>query len=758
MTTRTTLALLFAAAGLLSACGGSDDNKPATVTAVTDPDTVADQRASALVAQMTLDEKIQLVHGVGTQTGPLGGAGYIPGIPRLGIPDYYTADSATGVYQAKNGVTVDNGATAMPSNIALAASWDTQLAYNYGSQIGKELRTIGYTEGLGGGVDLARELRNGRIFEYMGEDPVLAGYLIASRTTGTQDQKVVATIKHFAANDQETNRFTSNSIIDERTLRELQLLPFEIGIKQGKPGNVMCAYNLLNGIKSCENTYLLTDVLKTEWGYQGKVQSDWFMALTDTVRGANAGLDEEEGGSTDDSAGFYGVPTFFNQKLKAAIAAGTVPLSRLNDMVQRKLRTMIRLGIMDSPAPLGGTIDQAAGDVAAKAAAEQSMVLLKNATPAGATTPALPLNAATIQRIVVIGGHADVGVMAGGGSALTPPRGGNAVTCLNPTATIGGQVSACATWYKSSPLDAIKAKAPNATVTYLDGSDAAAAATAAANADVAIVFGTQWETEGGDLASLSLPDAVADPANQSYDQNALIAAVAASAKRSVVVLESGTAVTMPWVNNVHSVLEAWYPGIQGGAAIADVLFGTVNPSGKLPITFPVNDTDQPQKAISSTDLNVVYSEGLNMGYRWYDSQNITPLFPFGHGLSYTSFAYFGLTTAVDANGNLTASFTLKNTGLVAGAEVAQIYAALPAAAGEPPQRLIGWQKVQLAPGASTKVTVSATAERLAIWDITLHQWRIPAGTFSFTVGGSSRDPLALASKQPFAGKVLALTH
>ena len=604
-------------------------------------------------------------------------------------------------------------------------------------------------------MNLARELRNGRTFEYMGEDPVLAGLLVAARTRGTQDQKVVATIKHFAANDQETNRFVSNSVIDERTLRELHLLPFEIGIKEGQPGNVMCAYNLVNGEKSCENKTLLTDVLKTEWGFKGKVQSDWFAALTDTVRGANAGLDEEEAGSTDDALGFYGVPTYFNQKLKAAVAAGSVAQARLDDMVQRKLRTLYRVGIMDSPAKTGGTIDTAAGDAAALKAAEQSIVLLKNAVPTGASAATLPLDATTIRSIVVIGGHADAGVMAGGGSALTPPRGGNAVTCLDPSYTIGGQVTGCATWYKSAPLTAIRAQAPNATVTYFDGSDATAAANAAANADVAIVFGTQWETEVADLPSLSLPDGVADPANQSYDQNALIAAVAAKAKRSVVVLESGTAVTMPWIDSVHSVLEAWYPGLQGGAAIANILFGDVNPSGKLPITFPVSDTDQPQKAISATDLNVVYSEGLKMGYRWYDAEAIAPLFPFGHGLSYTSFSYSGLTTKLAADGTLTVSFTLKNTGQRAGAEVAQIYAALPADVGEPPKRLVGWQKVQLAAGESKSVSVTVKPERLAIWDTTLHQWKIPAGGFGVVVGNSSRDANALTSTQSFSGKVLA---
>ncbi len=754
-TTRTQWVLTTLCAAILAGCGGGGGDTTPAVTA--DADTVADQRATAMLAQMTQAEKIQLVHGVGTQTGPLGGAGYIPGIPRLGIPDFYTADSATGVYQAINGTVVVNGATAMPSPLALAASWDTTLAHDYGAQIAKELRTIGYTEGLGGGIDLARELRNGRTFEYMGEDPVLAGYMIAARTQGTQEQKVIATIKHFAANDQETNRFVSNSVIDERTLRELHLLSFEIGVKEGKPGNVMCAYNMVNGAKSCQNSYLLTDVLKNEWGYKGKVQSDWFEAVTDTVLAANAGLDEEEAGSTDDSLGFYGIKTYFNQKLASAVASGAVPQSRLDNMVFRRLRTLYRLGIMDSPATLGGTIDQAAGDKASHDAAVQSMVLLKNATPTGSTSAALPLDSSAIHSIVVIGGHADVGVMAGGGSALTPPRDGNAVTCLQPNASVAG-VTLCATYYKSSPLDAIKAKAPNATVTYLDGSDAAAAANAAAAADVAIVFGTQFETEGGDLASLSLPDNAADPANQAYDQNALINAVAVSAKRSIVVLENGTAVTMPWVNNVHAVLEAWYPGLQGGPAIADILFGTVNPSGKLPITFPVNDTDQPQKAISSTDLNVVYSEGLQMGYRWYDAQNIQPLFPFGHGLSYTTFQYSAMSSKVDTAGNVSATFTLKNTGKVAGAEVAQLYVALPATAGEPPRRLIGWQKVQLPPGGSKQVTITVAPERMAIWDTTLHQWHIPAGTFTLYAGASSRDVNMLTSNQKLADKVLPLTQ
>ncbi|WP_035052812.1 beta-glucosidase family protein [Andreprevotia chitinilytica] len=750
---RTHLSLI--ASALLSAglagCGGSSDSTPTTTTvAVVDADTVADQNAAALLSQMTLDEKIQLVHGAGFGSSPIGGAGFVAGIPRLGIPDIISADSSGGVNVDKT------GATSLPSPLALAASWDTSLANQYGALIGKELRTLGFTEGLGGGVNLAREPRNGRTFEYLGEDPLLAGNMITQRIIGTQAQNVIATIKHFAVNDQETNRFTSNAIVDERTLRELSLLPFEIGVKNGAPGNVMCSYNLVNGVKACQNSYLLTDTLKNEWGFKGVVQSDWFMAVTDTVPAAIAGLDEEQPGSLDDSVpGFGGLKSHFNQSLKAAIQSGQVPQSRLDDMVLRKLRTLYKLGIMASPPKAGGTIDRTAGNALAQQVAEQSMVLLKNAAPAGTSTTALPLNAASIKSIAVIGGHADVAVLAGGGSGGSPAQDGNPVTCLDTSILVEGIFSACATWYKSSPLAAIQAKAPNATVTYLDGTDATAAATAAATADVTIVFATQWESEGMDLASLSLPNHTTDPSNQAYDQDALISAVAAKAKRTVVVLETGTAVTMPWLANVHAVLESWYPGIQGGPAIANLLFGTVNPSGKLPLSFPVADSDLPQKTIAPTDVNVVYNEGLMMGYRWYDAHQIAPLFPFGHGLSYTTFAYSGMSSATDAAGNVTVSFTLTNNGSRAGAEVAQVYAQLPSGIGEPPKRLVGWQKVQLAAGQSTKVSVTVPPQQLAIWNINKHQWKVPAGSYTFYAGGSSRDANAVSSGSTIAGQVIA---
>jgi beta-glucosidase len=706
-------------------------------------DAAADAQAAAWVKQLTLDEKIQLVHGAGMGVSPVGGASYIPGIARLGIPPLASADSAGGV----GGLNVpESKATQFPAPIALAASWDPLLAHAYGAQIARELRALGFGEGLGGGVNLAREPRNGRTFEYMGEDPVLAGQLIAARIQGTQQQQVIATVKHFAANDQETKRFTSNSIIDERTMREITLLPFEIAVKDGGVGNVMCSYNLINGIKACQNPYLLTDTLKNEWGFKGTVQSDWIMAVNDTVPAAMAGLDEEEPGSANDNTLAFGVHSHFNQWLKAAVASGQVPMSRLDDMVARKLRTLVKTGIVANPPKAGGTIDVASARALARKVAEQSMVLLKN------QHAALPLNPDVAQTVLVIGGHADVGVLAGGGSGGSgvqssgaAPSPDNPVTCLDPKSSLGDMhmMTGCATYFKSSPLAALKARAPKTTFIYLDGKDATAAAAAAAKADVTLVFATQWTSEDMDLTSLALPNAHTDPANQAYDQEALISTVAKNSKRSVVVLENGSAVTMPWIKDVSAVLAAWYPGMEGGPAIASVLFGDANPSGKLPLSFPQADADLPQKAISASALDVVYKEGLQIGYRWYDAQKIAPLFPFGHGLSYTSFAYSGLKSHTDANGHLIVSFTLKNTGARAGAEVAQVYAALPGSAGEPPKRLIGWKKVQLAAGQAAQVNIDIAPQRLAIWNVHKHQWQLLDGRYGLQVGTSSRADAAL---------------
>ena len=720
--------LALATIALVSACGGDDDPESAEQR--------ADRRADELLAQLTQAEKLQLIRGDGTFNTPLA-VGFVPGVARLGIPDLRWLDTTAGVRST------GNGTTPLPSTLALAASWDLSLVDDYATVIGNELRALGVNGALGGGANLAREPRGGRTFEYLGEDPVLAGEMLARRTQATQALGVVATIKHLVGNEQETDRYRSNSIIDERSLRELYALPFEIAVIKGGALNVMCGYNLLNNEKSCENRQLLTHILKDEWGFKGQVQSDWIAALTDTARAANAGTDEEMPGSVDDSRPQFplpGIPTsVFNQKMVAALAAGTVTQARLDDMVRRKLHMIARTGLLDPPAtPAPTAIDPAAGDVVAQKVAERSMVLLKNAIANGDASPVLPLQRTQLRNVVVIGGHADKGVISGGGSGSSPPRDGNAVVCRTPGATFGGFFQSCAIWYKSPPLAAIRALLPAAaTVTYFDGTDAAAAAAAAATADVAIVVATQFQSEGADLEDLALPDSIADPANQAYDQNALISAVSARARRTVVVVQSGTAFTMPWLDSVHAVLAAWYPGVRGGPAIANVLFGEVNPSGKLPRSFPRTEADLPQPVVSLTDLTVVYREGLRMGYRWYDATGRTPLFPFGHGLSYTGFAYSDARTTVATDGSVELRFNLRNTGQRNGEEVAQVYADLPKSSGEPPQRLVAWQKVALAAGESKEVAIRIAAARLAIWD---NGWYLPTGQVTLRVGGSSRDP------------------
>jgi beta-glucosidase len=693
--------------------GGAISN---TVTMAVRP-ADSDQRASLLVAQMTLDEKIQLVHG-GPTPRPRGAVGWVPGISRLGIPDLYMVDGSVGV---GNNV---GQATALPSSIAGTASWDLNLAYKYGSVIGAEMRAYGVNVNLGGNVNLTgREPRDGRTFETKGEDPILAGKINAAHIRATQDRHVIGGIKHFAFNDQETDRRLADVRIDERGARESDLLAFEIGIRDSNVQSVMCAYNLVNGSYSCQNAPLLNEVLKGDWGFKGFVMSDWG-ATHSTAAAAQSGLDQEMPGSA-----------WFGDNLKLAVQAGQVPLAQLDDMVRRILRAMFEAGIFDFPASIT-PVDTAAGQAIAQEAEEQGVVLLKNA---GAL---LPLKSADLKSIAVIGSHADIGVLSGGGSARVIPTGGAALTELQ------GKVI----WVPSSPLRAIQAKAPQASVQFNNGTDAAAAAALAAASDLAIVFVSQWATEDWDLASLSFTDVIH---SAPIDQNALVAAVAAANPRTIVVLENGGAQLMPWLDQVGAVLEAWYPGQRGGEAIASILFGDVNPSGKLPLTFPARVEDLPHPVIaaapnSSTIFPVNYSEGLLVGYKWYDANNITPLFPFGFGLSYTTFSFSALRVMDNlksANPNFQVIFDLTNTGAVAGAEVGQVYLGLPASAGEPPRRLVGWQKVFLEPGERRRVTVQVdendSAHPLSYWDVESHGWRTAPGDYAVYVGNSSRN-LALA--------------
>lgn len=680
-----------------------------------------DQRADLVLQQMTLDEKIQLVHGTGwgvlIPPAPVPprsnhGAGYVPGIDRLGIPDINLADSAVGIRMAA----LDSRyATLLPSTLGLAATWNLQSAFLYGSVIGRELRDQGFNMSIGGGVDLAREPRCGRTWEYAGEDPVLAGSIVGQLAKGVQSQRVMGDIKHYALNDQETGRDIVNVVADRRALRESDLLAFEVAIGIAEPAGVMCSYNRVAGDYACENDDLLNQVLKKDFGFKGWVVSDW-MATHSTTKAALNGLDMEMPGD-----GFFGAP------LKKAVEEGEVPMARLNDMVHRILRSMFAVGVIDNPPMPRRVTDPFRGLEDAQQIAEEGIVLLKN------DGGLLPLSAAHIKSIAVIGGHADVGVLSGGGSAQVDAPGGNAIDPKPGTSEWDKPI-----YFPSAPLKYIRKKVPDARVEYNDGKDLAAAAALAKSSEIAIVFVNQHMLEGVDFETLSLPD----------NQDALVHAVAAANPRTIVVLETGSTISMPWLAEVKGVLAAWYPGIGGAQAISNILFGEVNPSGKLPITFARTEADLPHPQVPGVDLirakrspwdklppfDVQYTEGAKVGYKWFEAENKQPLFPFGFGLSYTTYAYSNL--KIDEK-QRQVSFTVKNTGARAGTEIAQVYAQLPAAAGENYKRLVAWERIPLAAGESKTVTLSLTPLYLSIFDDAKNAWQLLPGEYKILAGPSS---------------------
>lgn len=700
-----------------------------------DPLLSPDRRADLVMARMTLEEKLQLVHGAGLAAfGPVepsivrsnGGAGFVPGIARLGIPDLNMSDSAVGI---ANTAREGRYSTALPSALALASSWDEKLAFQYGSLIGTELADQGFNVSLGGGVNLARDPRDGRIFEFLGEDPILAGRMDARVVEGIQSQHIIGDVKHFAVNDQETGRSSANAIIGQRALQETDLLAFRIAIGEAHPGMVMCAYNLVNGVYSCQNRFLLAQTLKGEWGFKGWVISDWG-GTHSTVRAALAGLDMEMPGEV-----------YFGKKLAQAVASGRVPMARLNDMVHRILRSEFAAGIVDHPSQRA-VPDIFHGFAVAQDVEEESAVLLKN-------SGVLPLDPRRTTSIAVIGSHSDVGVLSGGGSSQVNPPGGNAVHSERSSPAQMGALGRPAMWDPSSPLKAIRSDAAGAQVTFDPGVNIASAVAAAKAAQVAVVFVHQHLSEGADAPSLQLPG----------NQNALVAAVAAANPDTVVVLETGGPVAMTWADQVAGILEAWYPGIRGGRAIANLLFGTVNPSGKLAVTFPQGDDQLPHRVIPAPAgpkqaplesllkpgprFDVRYTEGLEVGYKWFDARREQPLFPFGYGLSYSRFAYSALSADMQSGG-LTVRFSLRNAGVRAGAEVAEVYLVFPQGAGEPPKRLIGWARVPLQAGQSQTVSLKVDPLYLSVFDTGTERWRIYPGSYQVQVGTSSRDlPLAV---------------
>jgi beta-glucosidase len=629
-------------------------------------------RTADLVGTLSQAQKLALIEGV--EGAYVGNVAAVAGLPALTLQD------------GPAGVAVFRGVTAFPAPITLAASWNRELVQRYGAAMAAEERGKGVMIQLGPMMNLARAPQGGRIAEGFGEDPFLAAELTAADVLGIQSQKVVATAKHFVANEQETNRLDgSNSQIDERTLHEIYYAPFEAAVSAGV-GAVMCSYNRLNGTDACANPVLLAD-LKQGMGFAGFVMTDWG-ARGSGLDGVSAGLD-------------MAMPSpGLGSLLGSAIAAGKVPQARLDDMVTRILGALVRVGVLDEP-PTGtpdATVTSAAHAALAKEAATAGITLLKNK---GA---ALPIDA-KVKSIAVIGQAADSAESGAGGSAA-----------VNPSSPI-------------TPLSVLQAQASSSlTVTYARGEGKQAeAVAAAAAADVAIVFARAGGEEGYDMTSLGL----------SAELDALIAAVAAVNARTIVVLNVTTAVLMPWLDHVSAVLVAWGPGEQSGNAIAPILLGSVSPGGKLPVSFVGNATDLPK---ISTSLDVPYSEGLAIGYRGLDARGIAPLFPFGHGLSYTTFAYSELILrAGSAPGSLEVQFTVKNTGSRAGVEIAQLYLSFPEAASEPPRVLRGFERVSLNAGKSSTVTLGLSPRHFACWNSIAHAPTVVSGTYRVAVGGSSRD-------------------
>ena len=679
-----------------------------------------DTRAEMLLHAMSLSDKISIVH----QQYPLdyryGAAGWIPANSALCIPDLVLNDAGQGVGDAQTAT------TAFPAPISQAASWDPSLQYDFGAAVGREAWEKGIDVWLAPGIETDRVPMNGRNWEYGSEDPYLAGQAAAAIVRGVQSEHVIATVKHYITNSQETNRMTVSSDIDERTLEEIYAPQYEAAIKQGGAGSVMCSYNRINGVYSCENPQTI-GILDKQFGFKGFVMSDWG-ATHSTVASAKAGMDMEMNITPG---------TYYGSALQTAVQSGQVPMATLDDMVLRILRPMFWVGIFDhppaaQPAAYSAPVSTPAHVELARRVSEEGTVLLKN------DSNILPITGQG-RTIAVIGpaaGQAGAeNEYNGEGSGHIPEAG------ITPAVV--------------SPQQAVtqRAGADGDTVLYADGTSTADAVAAAKAASIAVVFVGDSESEGVDRANLTLRGGTCTLAGctpQSVDQDALVSQVAAANPNTVVVLTTGGPVLMPWLSQVKGLFEAWFPGQEDGNAIAALLFGDVDPSGRLTETFPAAQKDIPTSTPAqwpgvtqpgdSVGPHAKYSEGLLVGYRWYDAKHITPLFPFGFGLDYTTFSYTGMAVHANFGGALASvAFTVTNTGSRKGADVPQLYVGDPASTGEPPWQLKGFQRVTLNPGASTRVTLPIDARALSWWNTKNHAWTVSPGCYTVAIGHDERD-------------------
>ena len=699
------------------------DERPAYL----DPAAPLESRVEDLLGRMTQEEKLSLVHADSKFT--------TAAIPRLGIPSRWMSDGPHGVREDVGPDTwnvaghTDDFSTCMPVLIGLAATWNPDAAAAYGNVIGEEARRRGKDIMLGPGVNIQRTPLNGRTSEFLGEDPFLASRMAVSYIRAVQAHGVASCVKHFAANNQETQRGSIDVEMDERTLREIYLPVFRAAVQEGGAWAVMGAYNRFRGQFCCENDYLINRVLKGEWGFKGLVMSDWG-GTHDTREAVFNGLDLEMGtdprprpgapqgkSAADSGPGVY-ERYFLAGAYRDGLKRGEFPAATLDEKVRRNLRVMIATHVFDGRED--GSLNTAAHQEAARHVAEEGIVLLKN------DGRALPLAAGSLNSIAVIGENA-VRLQAHGGDSA--------------------KIKAL---YEVSPLEGILHRmGATANITYSPGyrkdggADLIEKAVAAARAaDVAIVIGgliheRPFDCEGADRKDLGLP----------WGQDELIRRVVAANPRTIVVIASGSPVEMGgWLDRVPAVLQAWYGGTEGGTALANILFGDVNPSGKLPCTYPKRLEDSPAHAVGEfpgRDGVVHYAEGLLVGYRWFDAKQIEPLFPFGYGLSYTKFDYSGLRLVAGSDPKgpvVTAEFEITNTGDRAGAEVAQLYVhqekpSLP----RPPKELKGFRKVTLNPGEKKTVSIALDRRAFAFYDPARAGWAAEADDFRLEVGSSSRD-------------------
>ena len=675
----------------------SDPNAPTgDLTDAANASLSDEARARQIVGKMTFDEKIDQLHGIHEQGDDGSGqrvlmqSRIVPGVPRLGIPALPLCNGPAGA--GPGGPGHEGDATALSAPISLAATWSLDAARTYGEICATEAACLANVLLESPDVNIIRTPLGGRTFECFSEDPFLSSQIGVASIHGIQRCGVIANVKHFAVNNQEMDRQQLNAVIDERTLREIYLPAFEASVKEGKVGSVMAAYNKLNGTYCTENKFLLTDVLKKEWNFDGFITSD-FNAVHSTILCVESGLDLE-------------LPTgkYWSDQLKKAVEDGQVSIASLDEKLIRRYRTMMQFSACNKEPVYSEIPAEAHAKIAMKIGAE-GVVLLKN------DDHQLPLSVDKTRSVALIGPFAQNAKTGGGGSSLVSP--------LRTT----------------TPEEGIrKIVGPDVPIEVVDGKDLKAAVDAAKSADVVILMLGDHQSEGQD-----------HPIALQGNQDTLAQAVLKANRNAIIVLKTGGPILMPWIDLAPTVLEAWYPGQEDGDVVASVLFGEVNPSGKLPVTFPKREEDLPLQSpeqYPGIDKVVHYSEGVLVGYRWFDAKNIEPLFPFGHGLSYTTFDYKDLTVSTpEADDSVIVSFTVTNTGKRDGAEVAQIYVGLPSLPGvlQPPRQLKGFRRVELAAGQSARVTVELDVRSRSYWDVKKHGWQVASGTYTVAAAASSRD-------------------